>query len=261
MKRVTAFVGSARRRYTYQSVVQFMANLQAQGAVECEIVRLADYHLETCRGCKLCFDKGEARCPLADDRDLLLGKIDASDGIVLASPNYSFQVSGLMKLFLDRFGFLFHRPRFFGKTFTSIVTQGAFRGRKIVEYLDFVGGALGGNTVKGSCLRTLEPMSEKAAGKIERQLANHSRRFYQRLQGPTLPTPGLIRLMAFRMSRTSMRMRRDPESRDWKYYANQGWFDADYFYATRLGTVKRAAGALFDTLAVIAAKGGDRGAA
>jgi len=50
-----------------------------------------------------------------------------------------------------------HRPRYFGKAFTSIVTQGFGGGAKIVEYLDFVGGILGFNTVKGSCVTALDP--------------------------------------------------------------------------------------------------------
>ncbi len=33
--------------------------------------------------------------------------------------------------FLDRLGFVFHRPRFFGKAFTSIVAQGIYGGGKI----------------------------------------------------------------------------------------------------------------------------------
>jgi len=36
----------------------------------------------------------------------------ASDGVIFATPNYSFQVSGIMKVFLDRLGFAFHRRAF-----------------------------------------------------------------------------------------------------------------------------------------------------
>ena len=150
MKRVTAFVGSARKKYTYDAVRQFLDDLKALGDVECEIVTLSDYRIETCRGCQLCFEKGEEFCPLKDDRDVLFEKVRVSDGVVLASPNYSFQVSAIMKIFLDRFGFAFHRPRYFGKTSTSIVAQGIYGGNKLVRYLDFVGKGLGFNTVKGA---------------------------------------------------------------------------------------------------------------
>ena len=89
MKKVTAFVGSARKKNTYKAVVQFLNNLQALGDVEYEIVTLSDYRLGVCRGCRVCFEKGEEFCPLKDDRDVLFDKITASDGVVFATPNYS----------------------------------------------------------------------------------------------------------------------------------------------------------------------------
>ena len=97
-----------------------------------------------------------------------------------------------MKIFLDRLGFVFHRPRFFGKTFTSIVAQGIYGGDKIVRYLDFVGNGLGFNTVKGSCFTALEPMKEKEKQKIDRALAKQSRRFHERLMKPAYPAPTLF---------------------------------------------------------------------
>ncbi len=155
MKKVTAFVGSAGKKNTYKATVQFLENLQALGDVEYEIVILSDYKLGICRGCRQCFEKGEEFCPLKDDRDVLMDKIMASDGVVFATPNYSFQLSGMMKIFLDRFGFAFHRPRYFGKVFTSIVTQGFHGGGEIIKYLDFFATYLGFNPVKGACVTML----------------------------------------------------------------------------------------------------------
>jgi multimeric flavodoxin WrbA len=179
MKKVTAIVGSAHKRNTHKAVVQFLKDLQTLGDVEVEIVTLSDYKLGYCRGCRVCFDKGEEFCPLRDDRDLLWQKIDASDGVVLATPNYSWGMSGIMKAFVDRFGAALHRPRYFGKTFTCIVTQGIARGNRIVEDLDWLGTTLGFNTVKGACVTAFDPPFEseyfyptplsplkKAAGKL-----------------------------------------------------------------------------------------------
>ena len=116
---------------------EFEKNLKQYGEVDFEYVFLSDYHLEFCRGCKLCFMKGEEYCPLKDDRDVLLEKIEHSDGIILATPNYAFQVSARMKNFLDRLAFIDHRPRFFGKTCTAIVVQGIYGGGNILKYLNF----------------------------------------------------------------------------------------------------------------------------
>jgi multimeric flavodoxin WrbA len=249
MKRITAFVGSARKKHTHNAVQQFMSNLQSLGDVEYEIVALSDYRIGTCRGCKLCLNKGEEFCPLKDDRDMLIEKMQSSDGVVFASPNYSFQVSAFMKIFLDRLGFVFHRPRFFGKTFTGIVVQGIYGGRKTVRYLDFVGNGLGFNTVKGSCLNSMEPMTDKQQKKSDRMLSRQSRQFYKRLMDPIPPTPTLVQLMVFRMSRTSIELMLDECWRDYAYYRDKGWFESDYYYPTRLGVMKKLAGRFFDSFA------------
>jgi hypothetical protein len=151
-----------------------------------------------------------------------------------------------MKVFLDRLGFAFHRPRFFGKTFTSIVVQGIYGGQKIVKYLDFAGKALGFNTVKGSCHNTLDPMTEKQQRKLDEALTAHARRYAARLEKPAYPAPSLIDLMFFRMSRTKVQQELDDTYCDYRYYADQGWFEADFYYPTRLGPVKRGAGKIFD---------------
>ena len=188
MKTVTAFIGSGRKKngLTYRATRWFLDNLESSSEVRGEIVFLSEYELGLCRGCKICFERGEERCPLNGDRDLLIEKMLSSDGIVLASPNYSFQVSSTMKAFLDRLGYVFHRPLFHGKTFTSIVVQGFIGGDKIEEYLRFVGTCLGCNVVKGSCITALEPATEADLRKMNKALARHSRRF--RLSSPSRPT-------------------------------------------------------------------------
>ena len=42
MKRVTAFVGSARKKHTYNAVVQFMEQVQSMGDIKTEIERRFD---------------------------------------------------------------------------------------------------------------------------------------------------------------------------------------------------------------------------
>jgi multimeric flavodoxin WrbA len=249
MKRVTAFVGSAHKRNTHDAVVQFLSHLQALGDVEYEIVTLSDYTLQPCRGCQLCFERGEEFCPLKDDRDVLMDKIMASDGVVFASPNYCGHVSGIMKTFIDRFGFVCHRPRYFGKVCTSIVTQGITGGDRIVEYLDILGMTLGFNVVRGTCVTALDPMPAKYQQKVDRALTRQARRFYTGLTKPTYPAPTWLMLMVFRMGRSTIRQTLDDSSRDYRYYMDQGWFESDYYYPTRLGPLKEVAGRLVDSMA------------
>jgi multimeric flavodoxin WrbA len=246
MKKVTLFVGAASRKHTRYAARHFLSVLESLGGVEGEIVILSDYRLEPCRGCKACFNRGESLCPLKDDRDLLVGKMMASDGIVLATPNYSFQVSGIMKTFLDRLGYAFHRPCFFGKFFTSIVVQGFHGGPAILKYLSFVGNGLGFNVVKGSCVTALDPMTDKEQRKIDGALATHGRRFQGRMSRSPFPSPSLLKLLIFRMSRTNVRLLSERDSPDYGYYHDKGWLESDYFYPVQLNVLQKAAGTLFD---------------
>ncbi|MHC1723708.1 MAG: flavodoxin family protein [Aminipila sp.] len=246
MKKVTAFIGSAQKQATYKAVCEFEKNLKAYTEIELEVVFLNDCHLEFCRGCKLCFNKGEKLCPIHDDRDLLLDKINQSDGVIFATPNYSFHVSAPMKNLLDRLAFIFHRPRFFGKTFTSIVTQGIFGGASIVKYLDNMGQNLGFRVSKGCVLRTLDPITEAAQKKNSLEIKKAAAKFSRELMRSAYPSPSFFRLMLFRMSRTSIKAMLNEEYYDYRHYKEKGWFESDYYYDVSLSPVKKLAGRIFD---------------
>ncbi len=248
--KITAFVGSARKKHTYEATKKFLKSLQRYGDIEYEIVMLSDYKLHICKGCKLCLDKEEDLCPLEDDRDILIKKIKDSDGIVLATPNYSFQVSGLMKVFLDRLAFFFHRPQFFGKTYTNIVVQGIYGGKKIIEYLNQIGNGLGFNVKKGVCLKSLEPISKKQEMKNNKKIDRLSEKYYKQLIKQDYPNPSIFKLILFRMSRSSIKVSLNEDYKDYRHYKEKGWFDSSYYYPVKLIFLKQIIGLIFDKLAV-----------
>lgn len=255
MKKVIALVASARKKGTDYVIRQFLGKLEAFGDIETEIIPLSEYQVATCQGCQVCFARGEEFCPLKDDRDALLQKLNAASGVIFATPNYAFQVAAPLKILLERLGYALHRPQFFGKTFTSIVVQGIYGGQEIVKYLDFVGGGLGFNTVKGVCVTALQPMTEAEKQKIDRVLTRQARQFHTQLTRPAFPIPSLFRLMAFRMGRTSIGLELTERDRDYRYYREKGWFASDYYYPVRLGLGYKLIGGLFDNLARLSSQG------
>jgi len=254
MKHVTALIGTARRKHTHDAVATFLRHLEAFGDVTSEVVMLSDYHIESCCGCKLCFEKGEDACPYKDDRDALVEKMTASDGIVLATPSYMFQVSGTMKTLIDRLSYIAHRPRFFGKSFTNIVTQGLPMESKIGKYLNLVGSCWGYSPVPGTRITALEPMTDGEVAKADAALLRHSQRFHHSLFQVRNPVPSMVMLMGFRIGRTTMKWELDERSCDYLYFKERGWFDAAYYYPTRLGPVKRLVGSLTDGITARMAK-------
>lgn len=246
MTKVTAFVGSARKAHTYGAVRRFCEYLEASGDIETEIVMLSDYVLDPCLGCKLCFENGEQACPLRDDRDLLIDKLAASDGVVFASPSYMFQVSGLMKTWIDRLAFIAHRPRFFGKAFTTIIVQGVPMDAKIGRYLSLVGACFGFSPVAGTRHTAREPMTDRESRKLKQILAVQANRFRKALARTHPRTPSLKMLIGFRIARTTMKLELDDRSCDYRYFREHGWFESAYYYPVRLGLLKHLVGWLFD---------------
>jgi len=244
MKKVIALIGTETRRNTYRAVQQFEKRLRELGEVDFEYVFLSDHRLEFCRGCKVCFDKGEEHCPLKDDRDVLLEKLEHSDGVIFATPSYAFQLTARMKNFFDRTAFTNHRPRFFRRPCTAIVTQGIFGGGSIVKYLCTSGENMGYFATKGCCVNTLEPMTEAQERRLVAAVRKSADRFHRALTRPA-PSPSLFRLMMFRLTRTRIKAL-DEQYRDYRHYRDMGWFESDYYWPAPLGLPQRGLGKLFD---------------
>jgi len=97
---VMAIVGSPRANGNTSYLVDAAVNELEQRAVRCEKVMLADYHILPCEGHDECEDL--AACPLDDEAAPILEKMYAADGLILATPVYYEDVSGQMKVFIDR---------------------------------------------------------------------------------------------------------------------------------------------------------------
>jgi len=82
-------------------VNQFCQGAKSEGAV-IEYVKLKDKKIKSCIGCYTCWTKTPGQCIFKDDMADLREKYRKADLVILASPLYIFNVTGLMKNFLDR---------------------------------------------------------------------------------------------------------------------------------------------------------------
>jgi len=104
-------------------------------------------NFEMCRGCYLCVLQGEDKCPIKDDRDVIIKEMSDADGVIFASPVYSHMVSAPMKNFFDRFGFYAHRPQFFDKYAMTIATCSGYGAEEAIKYSDKMIGVFGFNLI------------------------------------------------------------------------------------------------------------------
>lgn len=253
MKKIVCFIGSDQKKGTYGGIQTFEKILKELKKIEFEYVFLKKYHLEFCSGCKNCFDKGEDLCPHKDDRDILIQKMEDADGIIFAVPNYAFDVSACTKNFLDRIAFILHRPRFFNKSFTVVVSQGVFGGNQIRKYLQNIGNILGFEVIQGTCIKTIEPMTSKQHKKNDKKIKKVARRFNQHLNRKRPLVPSIYKLMMFRMHRSSIKSLGE-QFYDYQYCKEIGWFKSDYYYEVHLNPIKKILGYVFDVLGHLTVK-------
>jgi hypothetical protein len=128
------------------------------------------------------------------------------------------------------------------------VAQGIYGGSKIVKYFDFIGSSLGFNVVKGCCVNSLEPMTKKGREKIDKAIDRLSKKFYAKLIKKEYPAPSLLKLMAFRASRSSMKLMLDENNMDYRHYKEKGWFESAYYYPVKLSPFKKLFGKIFDMM-------------
>ncbi len=100
MVKIIAIYGSPRHDGNTAALLkQAVAGAQLEGA-HVEEVFLRDYKISPCLEIYGCLKNGE--CAIQDDFQGILAKIDACDGIMLASPIFFYTVSAHTKIFMDR---------------------------------------------------------------------------------------------------------------------------------------------------------------
>lgn len=95
--------GSARKDGNTAIIIGKVLDELNKEGIETELIQLADYEIQSCKGCFAC--KGRGNCVFAKDGFAeIFSRMVEADGIILGSPVYSADVSAKMKAFLERGG-------------------------------------------------------------------------------------------------------------------------------------------------------------
>ena len=110
MKKVIILNASPRKNWnTYKMSESFADGVKESGA-EAKIVNLYDVDFKGCRSCFACKLKGGknfGRCAYPDGLTPILDEISQADGVVLASPIYFGDVTGVARCLIERLFFPF----------------------------------------------------------------------------------------------------------------------------------------------------------
>lgn len=101
--KVIGINGSSRKDGNTAIIIGKVFDVLNKEGIETELMQLADYDIQPCRGCFAC--KGRGNCVFTIDGFAeIFRRMVAADGIILGSPVYSADVSARMKAFLERGG-------------------------------------------------------------------------------------------------------------------------------------------------------------
>ena len=240
--KVLAIQCSPHRGNTFGRVERFGEVLTGFGDVEFEHLQVKDANLEPCRGCFLCFARGEDACPLKDDRAAIERKLHDADAVVFATPVYSMHVSYLMKSFVDRLAYTFHRPSYFDKHAVGMAVTGGIGLKEALEYVKMFSGAWGFDYVDE--LRYVDPPRNSKLPRFSRE-RDRTEEVAAKLHD-LMRTKPVRRLtvndhLAFRAMRAVYGRMKEYSPVDHAYWEAQGWLDPGARYFTkhaRVGFVK-----------------------
>jgi len=98
--KVVGFSGSPRKNGNTAYLVRAALAEMERNGVETGFVPLCEYAFGDCLGCEGC--RESCRCVVRDDMQKLYPLVDEADALILGSPTYFYDVTAIMKAFLDR---------------------------------------------------------------------------------------------------------------------------------------------------------------
>lgn len=142
MKKIVAVVASNNKSsITKELLEQINKNLNEE--YEMEIIFLANEGISYCEGCCNCFRYGACKLDKNDSMEKIKKKLLEGDYIILASPVYLNDYTGIMKSLIDRLSYWCHLLRLAGKLGFVIAVTGRSGGDEVASYLEYFATSLG----------------------------------------------------------------------------------------------------------------------
>jgi multimeric flavodoxin WrbA len=228
MMKILACIGSyrtngntARALSLIEEAMRREANQKGE-TLEFETIYLGHMNIQMCRGCRICFDRGEAHCPLKDDLLAIKAKMKEADGVILASPVYVDDVSGITKNWIDRLAHVCHRPEFAGKYAYLLATTGStstghtLRTMNALMYMGF--HIIGRAGFRTGALSKRDEINARYKVEIERI----ARTIFYAIHRAAAPS--FFSFMVFKIQQIGWR-KQNPDSIDFRYWEGNGWLD------------------------------------
>ena len=226
MPHVVILNGSPRKGITHTLLTEISEGL-VQQRIRVTMISLADHEIGDCIGCEACIRKA-SRCWQNDDTQAILAQLVEADGVVVASPVYMMNATGKLKSLIDKTASWFLRPPMVGKPALLVATTAGAGLKETLRYLEQVVSQWGAHPTGriGRSVMTQRPVDESEISDFLWHLRHERSEFRPSLNQLTLYQ--VQKVMALKTS-----------TLDREFWSARGWDRQLYYYACRIGWLKR----------------------
>lgn len=130
MKKIVILNSSLRKKTTYNLLKKIETHFDDYNI---DFINIKDYEIKPCIGCENCLRRGQ--CNIKDQTQIVLDKLSQADGIIIGTPVYLRQISGHLKVLIDRGCAWYHRSPLVGKPILFVTTTQVTGSKQAIEYL------------------------------------------------------------------------------------------------------------------------------
>lgn len=221
--------------FTNKLVESIKFSMNEKNDVNFDQINLIEEDLSFCKGCYSCFNNGEQNCPNYKNVEKIITKIKTADCLILTTPVYAMNISGLLKNFFDLTAYNYHRPSFFEKKALVISSTAGGGAKSNCKYMAETLTHWGFNKVYK--LPVVRRGSTELNQKMEKKCNKKAKAFYKNVDSKKLHTPSFKQLFFHQLWR-SMSINSACEA-DMLYWKNTNLISYPYYPSIKLNKAKK----------------------
>jgi len=227
--------GSPRKGNTWTVLNLAKEEMKKNGEIEFEDIEISKVDIPTCIGCCNCIYKGENRCPHSDKIISIANKIEEADALIITSPVYSMQVTGLLKNFIDHMSYNFHRPKFFTKKALVITTTAGAGHKDAANYIKRVLYYWQFNYVQ---TMPIAYRSKELTAENKERVIVSAKKFILDLKSNKLHKPSVKSVVMFNAWKAMSNKKHEEGTADYDYWTKTGLVNHTFSPEVKIGISK-----------------------
>lgn len=230
--------GSPRRKNTWQLVERAKETLSSiDDTISFTEIDLINEEIPACTGCYNCFNHGEDTCPHANKIQPIVERMKTCDGLIITSPVYALNVTGIIKNFIDHLAYFYHRPYFFEKRAMIVVSTAGAGHKKVGKYLDETLANWGYNQRFKLVFTVAHDKHGYLPLDTKQKIDKESIRFYRSINENTLKSPGMKALVMYNVWRAMAKT--GTIACDHDYWINNHLIEYEYYDKVPCSIIKK----------------------